>query len=249
MNDVLIPNLDTGSTPVSSISPLRQFFVTLSLEKTTHDPLVLQCHDATWQDYVAVRDHPDLNWRKIAFHQHWLWVDMGHEGMGHSGTNDLITALFAFWAFLHPEGVLQSYGGCVLEKPETHSCAPDLVLYKGEPIPRWQPGEPRRILLDRHRLPDLVGEVADTTLGIDLDEQKHLYASLGIAEYWVIDVKGLRIFAFGLTDKGLYAEICISQVLPGLAIDLVEQTLERSQQETNTAAASWFMQRSQTTLG
>lgn len=42
----------------------------------------------------------------------------------------------------------------------------------------------------RHHLPDLVGEIADTILSLDLDEQKQLYASLGIAEYWVIDVRG-----------------------------------------------------------
>ncbi|CAN1209543.1 hypothetical protein TUMEXPCC7403_04925 [Tumidithrix helvetica PCC 7403] len=39
---------------------------------------------------------------------------------------------------------------------------------------------------------------ADTTLNLDLDEQKQLYASLGIAEYWVIDVKGMRLFSLPL---------------------------------------------------
>ncbi len=217
--------------------------MTISLQKSSQPSSILQQRDATWEDYVAVRDHPDC--RKIAFHQGWLWVDMGKEGPSHASFSDLLTAIFFVWAFLYPDVVLQSYGRCLIEKPETQACAPDLVLYKGENIPKWQPGQPRRIILTRDRQPDLVGEIADTTLGIDLDEQKQLYASLGIAEYWVIDVKGSRLFAFGLNATGVYEEIEASQVLTGLPIALVEQTLERLTTETNTAAANWLMQQLQ----
>lgn len=219
--------------------------MTLSLEKSTPPHSILQRHNATWQDYVAIRDDEAIDWRKISFYQGWLWVDMGTEGPNHASFSDLMTMIFGFWVFLHPEFVLQSFGRCVIECPDTHACAPDLVLYKGDNIPKWQPGEPRRIELSRHRLPDLVGEIADTTLSLDLDEQKQLYASLGIPEYWVVDVKGQRIFAFGLTELGHYERIEQSQVLTGLAIALLEQTLERLTTETNTAAASWLIQQLQ----
>jgi len=215
----------------------------LSLEKPTQ--LILQHHNATWQDYVAIRDNPAMDWRKLSFHQGWLWVDMGKEGPNHASFSDLITIVFGFWVFLHPEVVLQSYGRCVIEHPDTHACAPDLVLYKGDNIPKWQPGEARRIDLRRHRLPDLVGEIADTTLSLDLDEQKQLYASLGIPEYWVIDVKGIQIFAFGLTELGHYEAIEQSWALTGLPIALLEKTLERLTTETNTAAANWLIQQLQ----
>lgn len=212
--------------------------MTIALENPS--TTIIQRRDATWQDYVAIRDS-ELDYRKIAFHKGWLWVDMGTESPRHASFSDLMTMIFGFWAFLHPDVVLQSYGRCLMDLPETHACAPDLVLYKGENIPRWQPGEPRRIDLARHRLPDLVGEIADTSLSLDLDEQKQLYASLGIAEYWVVDVKGLRLFAFGLTE-GVYEEIAVSGVLEGLSIALVERTLERLSHQTNTAAANWLMQ-------
>jgi Uma2 family endonuclease len=139
--------------------------------------------------------------------------------------------------------------GIFVEMSEIHACAPDLLLYKGDNIPKWQLGEPRRIDLTRHRLPDLVGEIADTTLSLDLDEQKQLYASLGIPEYWVVDVKGMRVFAFGLNTNGGYEEIEVSQVLTGLPIALINQTLERLATETNTAAASWLMQQLQAQNG
>ncbi len=220
--------------------------MTLSFKTSSLQPSnAIYQRGTTWQDYVAIRDAPDQDWQKMAFHQGWLFIDMGTEGPGHASFSDLMTAIFFVWAFLHPEVLLQSYGRCLIEKPDTHACSPDLVLYKGDNIPQWQPGEPRRILLDRHRLPDLVGEIADTTLGIDLDEQKQLYASLGISEYWVIDVKGMRLFAFGLTTAGVYEAIQVSQVLEGLAIDLIERTLERLATETNTAAANWLMQQLQ----
>jgi hypothetical protein len=216
--------------------------MTIALEKPK--PLtisIFQRYDATWQDYLALRDSEEFDWKKISFHQGWLWADMGTEGPGHAGFSDLMTMIFGFWAYLHPEIPFQSYGRCLMDLPESHACAPDLVLYKGENIPRWKLGEPRRIDLARHRLPDLVGEIADTSLSLDLDEQKRLYASLGIAEYWVIDVKGARLFAFALEASGNYEPIDTSRILEGLPIVLLEQTLERLVDETNTAAANWFM--------
>jgi Uma2 family endonuclease len=220
--------------------------MTISLEKPSQRSELIWRRGATWQDYVTIRDNPEIDWRKIAFYQGWLLVDMGKEGPAHASFSDLITAVFFVWAFLHPDRVLQSCGRCVIEQPDTHACAPDLVLYQGENIPKWKLGEPRRIIVPRHRIPDLVGEIADTTLSVDLDEQKQLYASLGITEYWVIDVKGMRLFAFGLNAAGVYETIQTSRVLAGLPILLLEQTLERLTESTNTAAANWLMQQLQT---
>jgi len=219
--------------------------MTISLDRSNLAPSLSQRRDATWRDYVTVRESTEIEWRKIAFHKGWLLVDMGTEGPNHASFSDLLTIFFGFWAFLHPKVPLQSYGRCLIENPDTQACAPDLVLYKGENIPRWQSGQPRRIIIPDQRVPDLVGEISNTTLTIDLDEQKQLYASLGIPEYWVIDVKGLRLFAFGLTPMGVYEPIAVSQVLAGLSIDLIEQALERLESETNTAAA-WLMQQVQT---
>ncbi len=208
-------------------------------------PPILERHDANWQDYLTIGNHPTLDWQKISFYQGWLWVNMGKEGPEHASVSDFITIIFGFWAFLHPDVPLQSYGRCLIEYPETHACAPDLVLYKGENIPRYQAGEPRGIDLRFQRPPDLVGEIADPTLALDLDEQKQLYASLGIPEYWVIDVKGRRVFAFALAEDGRYRAIAQSQVLAGLPIALLEQALERLASQTNTAAANWLLQQLQ----
>jgi Uma2 family endonuclease len=220
--------------------------VTISLDRSTQTATIIQRADATWQDYLDARDNDRAEWHKISFHNGWLRIDMGNIGINHARFADLLTIIFGFWAFLHPEPAIESFGGCSIESAETQQAsAPDLVLYLGDNIPKWQPGESRRIDLSRQRLPDLVGEIADTSLDLDLDEQKQIYASLGIAEYWVIDVKGMRLFAFGLNDKGAYESIRVSNVLAGLSIDLLEQTLERLATGTNTAAANWLMQQLQ----
>lgn len=82
-----------------------------------------------------------------------------------------------------------------------------------------------------------MGKISDTTLASDLNEQKHLYASLGIPEYWVIDVKGERVFAFQLNEHGEYEQ---SRILEGLSIDLLTQAVQKLSTEANTAVAAGF---------
>ena len=130
----------------------------------------------------------------------------------------------------------------MIEKPKIQAAAPDLVLYIGEGVPQWQPGEPRRINLAQWRVPDLVGEVSDTTLADDLDEKKQLYAELKIPEYWVINVQGRQVIAFRLQENGKYQQCSHSVALTDLPITTLEQTLERLSGGTNISAAVWFSQ-------
>jgi Uma2 family endonuclease len=194
---------------------------------------------ATWADYVVLRDDATAMTR-LCFDDQRLWVDMGSEGINHAAHCDLLTMLIAFWAQRHPDPVLHSLGRCQLEKVGYKAAAPDLVVYVGEPIPRWEDGQRRFLDLDEERSPALVGEISDTTLATDLDEKKRLYASLEIPEYWVIDVQGVRLFGFGLTAAGTYQQIQVSQVLPGLSLDLITASIRRLNQGSNTAAALWF---------
>lgn len=201
-----------------------------------------QWYPATWKDYETLRDTALPDDRvKLFFNLNKLWVDMGGEGINHSAISDLFTTILFLWAIQHPDQTYNSFGRCLIEKPDTQACSPDLVLYVGADFPRWQEGEPRRIELSKWRVPELVGEISDTTLSEDLDEKKHLYAAIGIPEYWVIDVRGLRVFAFQLhNDK---YEICTeSKALNGLKITLLTQALERLPQNPNTAVAAWFAQ-------
>jgi Uma2 family endonuclease len=198
---------------------------------------------ATWEEYSAYRDDPTNDRMRLFFNEGYLLViDMGWEGIDHASISDLFTMLFAFWFSQKPDQIFSSLGRCLMEKPPIKAGAPDLVLYLGDNYPRWQPGEKRRIDLNQWRIPNLVGEIADTTLATDLDEKKHLYAQLGIPEYWVIDVRGKRVLAFQLQENRVYQECTNSSTLSGLPISLLEQTLSRLNEETNGSAALWFSQ-------
>lgn len=196
----------------------------------------------TWEEFVAYCEDKTLDEVRVFFDRGYLFVDMGNEGINHSRFTRLFVMIFGFWFARKPEQTAEDLGGCVLEKPETQGASPDIVLYIGEGIPQWQEGEPRRINLNRWRVPNLVGEVADTTLATDLDEKKQLYAELGIPEYWVIDIKGERLLAFHLQEDGKYQQCEYSGALEGCAIALLEQTLVRMNQGTNVSAALWFSQ-------
>ena len=53
----------------------------------------------------------------------------------------------------------------------------------------------------------LVVEVADTTLRRDTTTKARLYARAGIADYWVVDVAGRRLFVHRAPAEGRYAEV------------------------------------------
>lgn len=217
----------------SIISPERSysFFVPLP-----------QWKEATWDDYLNYRDTLEDQRIKLYYYQNKLLIQMGKEGINHTSINDLFTMILFIWFSQHPEIKMNSFGGVLLEKKEKRSAAPDLVVYLGEDYPKWKQGESRYINLDQWPVPNLVGEISDTTLSSDLDEKKHLYADLGIPEYWVIDVQAKRVFAFQLQDNGQYQEGDVSLVLRGLPIKLLVETLERLDQETNVNVANWFSQ-------
>ncbi len=196
----------------------------------------------TWDEYEQWRDGTTSKTAQWYFDRNLFLVrDMGWEGIVHAQVKDLFILLISLWFMAHPDRVAQSMSGGLLEKAGLKAASPDLMLYVGLGCPEWQPGEARRIDLHRWRVPDLVGEVADTTLASDLDEMKQIYAALEIPEYWVIDVQGRRVLMFGLV-RGKYQEMEASGLMPGVTIALLEEALLRWTNETNISAAAWFMQ-------
>jgi Uma2 family endonuclease len=204
-----------------------------------------QWKPATWEEYELYRDQeiqPPLK-RWVFFDRNALWVlDMAGEGVNHATIVNLLVMLLGFWFAQHPGQVFSSMGGCILEKPNLQAAVPDVVLYLGEDHPRWEKGEPRRVNLTQWRVPNLVCEVADTTLATDLDEKKKLYAAMGIPEYWVINVQGGQVFFFLMQADGTYQQCTDSLALTGLPLSLLEQTLEKLSEVTNGSAALWFSQ-------
>ena len=114
-------------------------------------------------------------------------------------------------------------------------------MYLGDNAPRWKSGETRRINLDQWRVPNLVGEISDTTLASDLHEMKEIYAAIGVPEYWVIDIQGRRVLMFVLEEMR-YQQVEVSTVMIGLTVALLEEALGRWEQEEGIEIGNWFMQ-------
>jgi Uma2 family endonuclease len=197
---------------------------------------------ATWEDYVQVRDRLPEGSASLFFNQGYLLVEMG-EGISHASFNSLMGIIFFIWFSQKSQQPFHSLNGCLIEKTGKQAASPDLVLYIDDGFPQWQVGESRYLNLDQWRVPDLVGEVGDTTIATDLDEKKQLYTALGVPEYWVVDVKGSRVLAFLLDETGKYQQSEVSETLAGLPISLLSQTLEKlNQGMPNGTAAQWFAQ-------
>ncbi len=201
-----------------------------------------QWQTATWQDYERLRDDPSIERVQLFYYNNQLLVEnMGWEGILHSEVRELLSAILAIWLVQHSEIKSKILGNCLMEKVGQQAAAPDISIYLGENLPQYQPGESRRIDLDRQRPPNLVIEVADTTLDSDLDQKKQLYAHIGISEYWVIDAQGSQAFIFILRDQDYYRSE-FSELISGFNAKLLSQAIDRMKVSSNIVAATWFMQ-------
>jgi Uma2 family endonuclease len=83
-------------------------------------------------------------------------------------------------------------------------------------------------------------KMAASSVGDDLGEKRLLYERLAVQEYWVVDVNRAEVTAFAVAEGGS-RQIDTSQVLPGLTMALVRETLERSRAEEHGAVTRWLL--------
>lgn len=195
----------------------------------------------TWAEYEQWRDRPTGKTAQWYFDRNLFLVrDMSWEGISHAEVKDLFILLISLWYMAHPNQKARSFSGGLLERSGLQAASPDLLLYLGEGAPRWKSGETRRIDLDQWRVPNLVGEISDTTLASDLHEMKDIYAAIGVPEYWVIDIQGRRVLMFVLEGMR-YRQVEASTVMVGLTVGLLEEALGRWEQEEGIEIGNWFM--------
>lgn len=84
---------------------------------------------------------------------------------------------------------------CTYRKARVQECQPDLSCYVGNRA-QVVPQNTNIVNLDQYPAPDLVIEIAKTTLLDDLGTKRSLYEELGVIEYWVVDVQASQIIAY-----------------------------------------------------
>ena len=195
---------------------------------------------APWQEFVNVADAPESSKLKSYYYKGKMRFEPMSTGSDHSNDHALI--LFALSFFAASQRIpMTAKDGCSYRKKGYTEFQPDASYYVGtnaDVIP-WGT---RIIDLDQYPLPDLVIEISDTSLADDLGAKRLQYEDLGISEYWIVNVQTMQIFAFTHGHDGSIRRIRESLVLTGLKLEILEQALQRSRQENQSAITAWLME-------
>lgn len=194
--------------------------------------------NATWEEYLQVSNEPAHEKAKGYYHNGRMRLEMSPLGNPHSRDHFIVLVAIALFASIQDID-LDGHDNCTYRKTGYEEAQPDASFYVGAnaEVVSW---ETTIIDLDIHPAPDLVIEVAYSSLADDKGEKRLLYEALGVQEYWIIDVQKVEIIAFAIANRGS-RRIDHSQVLPGLAIALLEEALRLSRQTNHGKVSAWLL--------
>ncbi len=194
--------------------------------------------NATWEEYLQAADEPAHEKAKGYYHNGRMRLELSPLGNPHS--RDHATVIGALYMFAGLKNInLDVHDNCTYRKTGYEEAQPDASFYVGSNA-EVVPWETTIINLDTDPAPDLVIEVAYSSLADDKGEKRLLYEALGVQEYWIIDVQKVEIIAFAIANRGS-RRIDQSLVLPGLAIALLEEALRLSRQTNHGKVSTWLL--------
>lgn len=194
--------------------------------------------NATWEEYLLAIGDPRYENARGYYFNGRMRLEMSPLGNPHSRDHLIVihaVCLFAGFNQIDFDG----HDNCTYRKTGYEEAQPDVSFYLGanaEVVP-W---DTTIINLDTYPPPDLVIEVAYSSLADDKGEKRLLYESLGVREYWIIDVQNVQVLAFEIQNRGS-RRIDQSQVLPGLEIAILEEAFRRSRQMNHGKVSAWLL--------
>ena len=195
---------------------------------------------APWQEFVNIADASDSTKLKGYYYNGKMRFEPISTGSDHSNDHALI--LFALSFFAASQRIpMTAKDGCSYRKKGHTEFQPDASYYIGDKADVI-PWGTRIIDLEQYPLPDLVIEISDISIADDLGAKRLQYEDLGISEYWIVNVQTMQIFAFANGSDGSIRRIRASLVLSGLNLEILEQALQRSRQENQSATTAWLME-------
>jgi Uma2 family endonuclease len=193
---------------------------------------------ATWDEYIQAIENPAYEKAKSYYYNGKMRIEMPPVGNDHSRDHSIV--IYAVHLFASIKGIdLNGNDNCTYRKTGYNDAQPDASFYIGknaEVIP-WGTSI---IQLDIYPAPDLVIEVANTSVADDKGDKRLLYEELGVGEYWIIDVQNVQVIAFAVENGGS-RKISQSQVLPGLAISLLEEAFRRTREMNHGRVGAWLL--------
>ncbi|WP_019498647.1 Uma2 family endonuclease [Pseudanabaena sp. PCC 6802] len=192
----------------------------------------------TWQEFLQISQTPDRDKAKFYYYQGRYYYEMG-VGADHAFVNTVVIVLISLYCIKNNISI-KGYTNCSYRKQGVSECQPDISYYIGDRI-QQAPRNSAIVDLDENLPPDLVIEIADTSLGYDLGVKRLLYEETQVGEYWVIDVQNMKITAFRILPSFGSERISESVVLGELRLSLLEEALLRSSEMDNSQIGAWFM--------
>ncbi len=207
------------------------------MNKTQTKPPTDTWITATWQEYIQVIEDPFYEKAKVYYHNGRLRIEMSPVSNAHG--RDHVSIITAVNLFANAKNItFNGLNNGAYDKTEYLAAQPDASYYIGENADVI-PWETFITDLNIYPPPTLVIEVADASLTDYKREKRLLYEAMNVAEYWIVDVQNAEIIAFAIANGGSQ-RINQSQVLPGLAISLLEEALQRSRQENQAQVYAWL---------
>ncbi|MEM9092677.1 MAG: Uma2 family endonuclease [Cyanobacteria bacterium P01_F01_bin.53] len=195
---------------------------------------------ATWADYVALVDkNPAYDHGRCYYESGEMCIEMAPLGPSHARDNATLSKVVSLFATLKMIRVAE-YVNCTFRKEGMRDAQPDLAFYLGQDT-RFPPRNNEPADVDLYGVPQLVIEVAASSLSEDLGTKRLLYERFGVDEYWVVNVSSAQVIAFSVVDGGS-GEIRESKVLSDLSIKTVEAALHKSQSEDDGAINRWLIE-------
>ncbi|MBW4680982.1 MAG: Uma2 family endonuclease [Microcoleus vaginatus WJT46-NPBG5] len=194
--------------------------------------------NATWDEYLLALSNPAYEKARGYYYNGRMRLEMSPLGNPHSRDHFIVIAAIALFASIR--GIdLDGHDNCTYRKTGSEEAQPDVSFYLGDNA-EIVPWEATIIDLDTYPAPDLVIEVAYSSLADDKGEKRLLYESLGVREYWIIDVQNVQVIAFEIQNLGS-RRIEQSQVLAGLEIAILEEAFRLSRQMNHGKVSAWLM--------
>lgn len=191
-----------------------------------------------WDEYVQVIEDPIYEKAKGYYYKGHMRIEMLPVSFDHG--KDHVVIIFAVNLFAALKGIpVTGLDTTTFRKPGVRECQPDVSYYIGN-CAQAIPSGTGIVNLDQYPAPNLVIEVAKTSLLDDIGTKRVLYEELGVAEYWVVDVQNTQILAYAVANQGSQ-RIQVSQVLPGLTIAVLEEVLCRSRQTDQSQVGAWLL--------
>ncbi len=196
---------------------------------------------ATWEEFLVASEHSELEKTRCYYDSGLMRIETMGVGLGHGQDNTLMSQVVSLYAIVNNLRI-KGFTNSSFRREGEKECQPDMAFYIGDNIPNPMPPNTTAIGdIDTYGTPTLTIEVASTSLNDDLGRKRLLYERLNVQEYWIVDVLGMTILAFEMSNVGS-RQIQVSKVLPGLKMSIIEEALQRSQTDDDTEVSQWLMQ-------